>query len=55
MNWGSRGVCRHIEILSAILHLFTRDVNFGFLGKPVIGFENPVLNWLSVLLTFLKI
>jgi len=31
-----------------------RDVNIGFLGKPVIGFGKPVLNRLSVLLTFIK-
>ena len=31
----------------------TRDVNSGFLGKPVIGFGKPVLNRLLVLLTFI--
>jgi len=24
--------------------MLTRDVNIGFLGKPVIGFGKPVLN-----------
>jgi len=32
-----------------------RDVNIGFLGKSVIGFEKPVLNRLSVLLICIKI
>jgi len=35
--------------------IIIRDVNIGFLGKPVIGFGKPVLNQLSVLLTFIKI
>ena len=33
----------------------TRDVNIGFLGKPVIGFGKSVLNRLLVVLTFIKI
>lgn len=33
----------------------TRDVNIGFLSKPVIGFGKSVLNRLSGLLTFIII
>ena len=32
----------------------SRNGNIAFLGKPVIGFQKPVLNRLSVLLTFIK-
>jgi len=42
-------------VLSLKLAHTTRDVNIGFLGKPVIGFEKTVLNRLSVLLTCIKI
>src|SRR6218665_170842 len=31
-----------------------RDVNTGFFGKPVFGYLKPVLNRISVLLTFIK-
>src|SRR6218665_1528899 len=33
----------------------TRDVNTGFFGKPVFSYLKPVLNRISVLLTFIKI
>src|SRR6218665_3808274 len=32
-----------------------RDVNTVFFGKPVFGYLKPVLNRISVLLTFIKI
>ena len=32
----------------------TRDVNTGFFGKPVFGSLKPILNRISVLLTFIK-
>src|SRR6218665_2168627 len=31
-----------------------RDVNIGFLGKPVIGFGNPVLNRFSKILGYVS-
>src|SRR6218665_3269705 len=34
--------------------IISRDVNTGFFGKPVFGYLKPVLNRISVLLTFIK-
>ena len=45
-------VCRSAFCVRLIVY---RDVNVGFLGKPVISFGKPVLYRLSVLLTFIKI